>query len=168
MHRIATRGRLLFLAGLIVWLGSVGASGKPAPQDETAARFIGTWRLVSVVGANGEPTANFGPHPIGLLIYDGTGHMAVQIMPDRVRPKYAASQPTPDEARAALMGYVAYFGTYTVDEHAQTVTHHRDGNITPAALGDTMRHYKFETDDRLILAQVEQSQPSNLIWERIK
>jgi hypothetical protein len=40
--------------------------------------------------------------------------MAVQIMPDRDRPKFANSQPTPDEAKSALVGYTAYFGTYTV------------------------------------------------------
>ena len=53
--------------------------------------------------------------------------MAVQIMPDRNRPKYAA-QPTPEEAKAALIGYTAYFGTYTVDDrNALSQRQHQPG-----------------------------------------
>lgn len=38
--------------------------------------------------------------------------MAVQVMPDRPRAKFAAAEPTPEEAKAALTGYSAYFGTW--------------------------------------------------------
>ncbi|MSQ15053.1 MAG: hypothetical protein EXR50_04220 [Dehalococcoidia bacterium] len=58
--------------------------------SETAKRFIGMWRLVSITGTTAEVQANRGPHPTGVIYYDGTGHMAVQIMPDRARPRYAA------------------------------------------------------------------------------
>ena len=42
---------------------------------------------------------------------------SVQVAPDKERAK-AGSAPTPDEAQAALAGYIAYFGTYSVDEQA--------------------------------------------------
>lgn len=90
-----------------------------------------------------------------MIYYDGTGHMAVQIMPDRARPQYAGTLPTPDEAKAAILGYAAYFGTYTIDERARIVTHHRTGNINPGGLGDFVRGYEFASDDRLILRPVE-------------
>src|SRR5258708_39348178 len=98
--------------------------------SDTAKRLMGTWRLVTIT-RNGETEPNRGPHPTGLIYYERTGHMAVQIMPDRVRSKYTGSEPTPDEAKAAITGYTAYFGTYTIDESARTVTHHRMGNIHP-------------------------------------
>ena len=102
----------------------------------------------------------------GLIYYDETGHMAVQIMPDRLRPKYAGAEPTPDEAKAAITGYTAYFGTYTIDERTHTVTHHRLGNINPGALGDFVRRYEFASSDRLILRRIEST--NELTWERIK
>jgi hypothetical protein len=63
------------------------------------------------------------------MIYDSLGNMAAQVMPNRERRKYAAAEPTPEEAKAAITGYLAYFGTYAVDEQARTVIHHRKGNI---------------------------------------
>jgi hypothetical protein len=133
-------------------------------SSDTAKRFVGTWRLVSIT-KNGKTDPNRGPHPTGLIHYDSTGHIAVQIMPDRVRG-YAGSEPTPDEAKAAITGYTAYFGTYTIDESARTVTHHRTGNIHPNSTVDVTRSYEFATDDRLVLRPVENQ--DELTWQRIK
>ena len=129
-------------------------------------RFIGTWRLISIT-SKGRTDPNRGPHPTGLISYDRTGHMAVQIMPDRVRPRYAGSEPTPDQAKAAITGYTAYFGTYTIDESARTVAHRRIGNINPGAPADVVRLYEFGPGDWLILIPVEDP-TTQLTWERIK
>jgi len=156
-------GVLILVVVAIVLIGRI--AGQPATQGADAKRFIGTWRLVSIT-RDGKPDPDRGEHPTGLIYYDGTGRMAVQIMPDRARPKFAGPQPTPDEARAALIGYTAYFGTYSVDERAHTVTHHREGNINPGALGDFVRRYEFAAGDRLILMPVESQ--NRLTWERVK
>ncbi|MSQ15052.1 MAG: hypothetical protein EXR50_04215 [Dehalococcoidia bacterium] len=74
--------------------------------------------------------------------------------------------PTPDEAKAAIHGYTAYFGTYTIDEEARTVTHHRAGNLNPGGIDDGVRGYEFASDDRLILRPVGAT--NELTWERIK
>lgn len=116
---------------------------------------------------DGRPDPERGPHPKGLIYYDRTGHMAAQIMPDRAHPKWAASEPTCDEAKAALAGYTAYFGTYTVDERARTVTHHRIGNIAPGRPVDRVRRYEFVSRDRLILTPAE-APNTHLTWERIR
>jgi hypothetical protein len=95
--------------------------------------------------------------------------MAVQIVPDRRRPRFSGAQPTPEEAQAALIGYAAYFGTYRIDERARTVTHHREGNINPGGLGDFVRRYEFLADDTLALMPVENENPSRrLVWQRVK
>ena len=164
MKNSTTLCRMLFVAALAISLGTTGVGGQSTRQSATAKRFIGTWKLVSIVEPESE--AARGPHPTGLIIYDATGHMAVQIMPDRVRPKYAGTLPTPDEARSALLGYGAYFGTYTIDERARTVTHHREGNIDPGGLGDFVRRYEFLPGDRIVLRPLENQ--NALTWERIK
>jgi hypothetical protein len=165
MRRIEMLGTILVMAGFCVVVGVGDASGQSAASGDTGKRFVGTWRLVSIT-ADGKMDPNRGPRPTGMIYYDAKGNMAVQIMPDRPRPKFASASPTPDEAKAAMAGYTAYFGTYSIDERARTVTHHRTGNINPGAFGDFVRRYEFASDDRLVLRPVESM--NALTWERIK
>lgn len=158
-----SRRYALSLVALGLTLPSTSARGQ---TSDAAKRFIGTWRLVSIANANGEKDPLRGGHPKGLIIYDAYGDMAVQIMPDRERPKFAVNKATPEEAQAALLGYTAYFGTYSVDPVASTVTHHRQGNINAGAIGDYVRGYEFIGDDKLILRPLETQ--NRLTWERVK
>ena len=163
MRWIATLGSILLVVMSITRLGCDSASGQTA--DDAAKRFVGMWRLVSIT-TSGQVNPDRGPHPTGFIVYDRSGNMAVQIMPDRNRPKYAGAQPTPEEAKAALIGYTAYFGTYMVNVQAGTVTHYRKGNINPGAITDVVRRYEFVGDNRVILNPVEN--PANkLTWERV-
>ena len=131
---------------------AAAAAQNPAAGDKS--RFVGTWRLVSETQT-------------GMMIYDALGNMAAQVMPNRSRPKYAGVQPTPEEAKEALTGYLAYFGTYTVDESARTITHHRKANINPGQVGDdVVRAYVFGADDRVILTPTGAT--NQIIWERAK
>jgi len=153
------------LLWLVVALG-FGFS-PPAENGEDAKRFVGTWRLVSIESTPPDPMR--GANPIGLIYYDTTGNMAAQIMPDRDRPKWKQGEPpTPEQAKEAITGYTAYFGTYTVDEKASTVSHHRKGSLVPGAVGvDAVRRYEFAPGDRLILTPVDN--PSlHLTWERVR
>ena len=126
----------------------------PCHSYYEAKRFIGTWRLVS-------------DSSTGLMYYDALGNMAAQVMPGRARPKYAGVQPTPDEAKEALTGYLAYFGSYSVNERAHTITHHRKGNINPGQIDDdAVRRYEFVSGDRLILTPVDSA--NRITWERAK
>ena len=143
-----------------------------------ANRFIGTWALVNYESSDPESQRARGARPIGLIYYDRTGHMAVQIAPDRPRHRFTGPpsgvftgpRPTPDEALDAIAGYGAYFGTYTVDERAQTVTHKRVGNLNPGGIGDFVRRYEFPTADRLLLVPQERTdiRSVRLTWERQK
>jgi hypothetical protein len=107
---------------------------------------------------------------LGYILYDPTGQMAAQIMP-RDRKKYAATPPTPDEARAAIQGYTAYFGTFVVNEAEKYVIHRREGQINPGGDVDLKRFYEF-VGNRLILTPAPANaptQPGNnrLTWERL-
>jgi Lipocalin-like domain len=155
--------RALVAAATAAWLACGMAF---AGQDEVAKRFVGTWRLVSIT-LNGTINPMRGAKPTGVIIYDGNGNMAVQIMPDRERPSYPGGRPTGEEAQAVLYGYTAYFGTYTVNAADSTVTHHRQGNLVPGAAHDVVRKFEFAPSDRVILRPVE-NPGSELIWERVK
>jgi hypothetical protein len=145
------------LAVVLLTLGGVrpGRSQTAEPAaGEDAKRFIGSWRLVN-------------PDQLGIMIYDNLGNMSVHSMPLRPRQKFAGAQPTADEAKDAITGYLGYFGSYTVDETAHTVTHHRKGSINPGQVGqDAVRHYTFGPNDRLILVPVESG--NQIIWQRMK
>jgi Lipocalin-like domain len=126
-------------------------------------RLIGSWRHLGST-ADGKPRHGVGPPPAGIIIYDAHGHMACHVAPLVEAPK-ASSEPTGDEAKAALKGRVAYFGTYSVDEKARTVTHHRQSSIQPGDKGDVVRGYEF-VGDRLILRPIGTT--TEVVWERIK
>jgi len=133
------------------------------PQGEVAGRFYGVWRYVGST-LDGKPIPGRGDNPKGLIHYDPSGQMSVQVAPDLPRGK-AGKEATPDEASAALSGYVAYFGTYSIDEAARTVTHHRHASVQPGDVGDLVRGYEF-AGDRLILRPPGTTH--EVIWERIK
>ena len=153
---------------------------QPAGTSRTTAvqPFVGTWKLVGFESSDPDSRTYRGEQPFGLLVYDAAGNMTVQIAPDRARRPFtgpvaelfSGPRPTPDEAFDAIAGYAAYFGTYVVDERAQTVTHQRLANVNPGGLGDFVRRYEFETPDRLVLVPLERSDTRaiKLTWERQK
>ena len=144
------------------------ASVRSALQD----RFVGTWKLVDIEQRNARgdvlaPTSAAPAKRTGYLIYDPAGYMAVSIMP-LGRKKYAGAQPTEDEARAAITGYAAYFGTFTIDEAAATVTHHLQGSLNPGMARDQKRAFEL-AGNRLTLKPpaAANGNQSRLTWERM-
>jgi hypothetical protein len=130
--------------------------------SDVANRLIGAWRYVGTRFDGGK--FDRGPNPKGMIYYGPHGEMSVQVAPD-VKRMRAGTVMTPEEAKIALTGYIAYFGTYTIDEQAGTVTHHRHDSIQPGDTGDLVRRYEF-AGDRLILRG--HNSPLEVTWERIK
>ena len=114
-------------------------------------RFVGFWRLVS-------------PISDGMICYHPSGEMSVQTAPRKMRPR-AGDKPTPDEALAAIDGYVAYFGTWAIDEAARTVTHHQRATVQPGRPVALVRRYEFVAPDRLILRPVDKE--GAIVWQRL-
>lgn len=148
-----------------------GAAAQVSMNDR--AKFVGTYRLISteVKDANGKwsRTPNF--NSIGYITYADTGHMGVHIMP-RNRPRFASNPPTGEEAQAALQGYTAYFGSFTVDEKGKFVIHQRFGQINPGGAPEVKRFYDF-VGERLILTPApadgggKEMATRHLVWERL-
>jgi len=138
------------------------------------ARLVGHWSLVSLEVASGEAVEYpLGRDVSGLIMYDEAGHMAVQIMQAN-RPRFASGDQaagTPAELAAAVTGYIAYFGTYSVDEGSRIVTHHLIGSLFPNWVGTEQRRHIGLIGDQLTLS----SQPIvfqgktrvfRLVWKR--
>ena len=128
-------------------------------EGEFVKNLLGAWRYVGT-RINWDRGAN----PKGMIYYGPHGEMAVQIAPDVKRPRAGAVM-TPQEAFTAVKDYIAYFGTYTVDQQAGTVTHHRQDSLQPGDNGDLVRRYELN-GDRLILRAPNST--LEVTWERIK
>ena len=90
----------------------------------------GGWSGLETIRPSGEVIYPFyGKHPEGLLIYDRSGWMSVQIVsnPKPMAPLSSSREgflaASSSEKASAAEGYYAYFGTWTVDAAAATVTH---------------------------------------------
>ena len=146
-------------------------------DDQTASRFTGAWRLLSCEtrDSSGLVQFPFGERPGGQLVYDGAGNMSAQLGRTN-RARFAAKEPalgTDAEVRDAFDGYLAYFGTYAVDESTRTVTHHVVGASFPNWVGVNLaRRYAFDESGRLRLATppIEvggRALEYVLLWERM-
>ena len=148
-------------------------------QDNVAQRLVGAWRLVSVEGS--DPTFHFAfDHPTGVIIYDRSGWMSVQIDIKGARTPFPEGPAggTSDEKAIAFSNYIAYYGTYTLDLKAHTVTHHLQDAMWPNSRGvNNVRWFEFQGNDRLLLIPREDGKGGvidrknatfKLLWERIK
>ena len=134
-------------------------------------KFIGTWKLVSIEDHRPDRATSrmqLGPHPIGYIMYDRSGHMCVQIL-DPDRPKWASGEsnyhPTEAELRSTEDGLVAYCGRFEVNQKEKFVVHHVELELVPNEIGaDRKRQYRF-TGNRLELSP---SPDMKLTWERVR
>jgi hypothetical protein len=156
------------LSAVVIFLGVIGATGQQVTRnqqmtrDEVTRKLVGAWRYVgtTIDGVN-KPR---GKNPKGMIYYGPHGEMSVQIAPD-VERKRAGAEMSPEEAKAAVTDYIAYFGSYTIDEKAGTVTHHRQASIQPGDSGELVRRYEL-VGDRLILRAANSTM--EVTWERIR
>ena len=114
-------------------------------------RFIGFWEIASVERRteSGE-TLPASQYAEGFILYTTSGHMAVHLMRPGRHP-YADTQPTPEEALAAMGSYTSYFGPVSLHAAEEYIVHHRIGHSSPSAIGsDAQRFYEL-TRDQLIL-----------------
>lgn len=121
-------------------LPTIAQSPDPPGAPAAAQRIAGAWQLVTrtVQRADGSSIADpvLGDRPIGRLFYDASGVMALQMM--RVGRSAAISRPTnpKDESNPrVVLGYDAYFGRYTIDQRAGTITHRVESSLFPEDLG---------------------------------
>jgi len=77
-----------------------------------------------------------------------------------------AANASQEEIREALGGFIAYFGTFDVDEAAKTVIHHVQACLVPSWVGtDLKRTYQF-AGNRLTLTARLTTNSTVLVWEK--
>ena len=131
-------------------------------------RFVGTWRFVSIEqrNARGELLPVISGRT-GFIIYTPTGHMSLQLT--RENRQEFEGRASPEEAQAALYSYIAYYGTFTVNESQGAVIHQRQGHLIPDRVTEGMRYFSF-SGNRLMLTAPPTGggMVTTLTWERIE
>jgi hypothetical protein len=139
-------------------------------QDSVKGKLLGTWRLISIEAkkSSGEVAYwPFGKDPVGIIMYD-KGRMCAQLM----RPgRPAIGSHSPKDITVAFDGYIAYCGTYTIDEKEGTVTHHATMSLIPEWVGgDQKRFYQFSGRFLVLktppILDAGQTLVSWITWER--
>ncbi len=106
-------------------------------------------------------------------MYDGHGSFSGQIAGSE-RPSFQSGnllKGTAEEIKAAFEGYIAYYGTYEVDEADNQVTHHVENSWFPNWIGDVQtRNYEFEGERLRLNTQPIKGTKADLtvtlLWER--
>jgi hypothetical protein len=150
---------------IIVILAAIFAM--PAKADDLKEQLIGAWSLVSCTGTDGPSCAG---DPNGIHMLDASGRYAM-VIAARDRPKFTdliQTQPrlalSAEEYKAAAVGLVANFGTWSVNEADKTITYHVDGALFPSVEGmDFKATVSLSRDELKVVNQFNQ-----YVWRRIK
>jgi hypothetical protein len=148
------RHAILFLNSLLACMQLLPFATANA-RDSTRAtdQLIGSWRLVSRITTQPDGKIVRDPGlattPSGILVYDRSGHVAAQLSREGRTVEMivdecatAAKVKGTNDTAQTILGYDAYFGTYTVDEKAGIVTHHLQSALFPGDIGKSItRHF---------------------------
>ncbi|CAM3868970.1 lipocalin-like domain-containing protein [Roseateles saccharophilus] len=114
-------------------------------------QIVGRWEPVSqYVDQNGKRLEPFGAQPKGSVVYDASGHF-VSVLQRGTLPRFASNNRatgSAEENKAIVQGSIAYFGTYTIDEHQRKLSMHFDGSTYPNWDGtDQVRPIELSGDE---------------------
>lgn len=161
---------IFFLVLLLMAACNIPQNNSPHQQ------FRGLWKLYIIEyqdssGVWQEHTWNRGGD--SYILYDGLGHMSVQITPEGYKdrlvmyPRTKIDSLTIDELRTDLKTYAAnyvYTANCVVLEEEQVIEHHRLSHTYPNDWGVVaQRRFNF-IGDTLVLMPVEQENPLRLKW----
>ena len=149
-----------------------------APPSGAYAPLIGVWQAVGVeaVGPKGVINTEWlGKEPTGVLIYDASGMMAVQLMrdPRPLKQGPEGGKPLDSEKAQFFDGYYAYFGRYEVDEKTHKVKHHIQGSLKPGEVGVTYTRTFELVGDSLSITTPEYEENgvkwfNRLRWKKVR
>ena len=127
----------------------------PPQTAGLATAILGVWRLKSRedVDTGGKIHIDpfLGPSPLGIICFAG-GHFAAQFMKrDRSHQENQTLRAKAKNNTAGVNGYDAYFGTYTIDQTAGTLTTHLEGSISPDNIGNAFVRDARVVGDELII-----------------
>jgi hypothetical protein len=147
----------------------MSGSESGSTTDAIASQLVGVWRLISYKDEQDghEDSFPFGPEPEGFLIYTPDGFVSAQLMrPGRSPFQHDWHEGTPEEYRQAGSGYIAYCGTYQVDEEKEIVTHIPSVALLPNLILKEQPRSVTLSGNRLTLCAEGASVTSRLVWQK--
>ena len=115
--------------------------------------MLGIWLLRSREDYDAQGTQHIdpilGPDPLGMLSF-APHRFAAQFM-NRDRTSTGAATSAGANNSGAVNGYDGYFGTYSSDEAAGTITIRLEGAVSPADIGKVLTRAIRVIDNRLII-----------------
>ena len=156
--------KLFCLLSLLLAMTAMPGSALPDGQDRDGNqavknKFVGAWRLVSLEAPGSDGTIPKADS-IGMFVFTRDGHASVQVMDNNPSP-----QTTNGSEQYSHGGYEATFGTYVVDETAQTFTFHVEGALVRSLIGkDLPRSFEF-SGNRLIVKSTRPEEHWKVTWE---
>ena len=108
-----------------------------AQQKSLKDQLVGIWTAVSAesTGPNGAKQQFYGAPAKGILVLDAGGIYA-QVLARPGRPKFKSInrfsfEATPEELKVAVIGTVATFGTWSVNEADKTLSRRPEASLLP-------------------------------------
>ena len=162
-------GRTIVLNAMALGIGVTVAGAAVA---QTAKDLVGAWKSVSNVNIrpDGSKADIFGPKGTGITIFASNGRYAlVNINPET--PKFASNnraQGTPEENKAAVLGGIALFGTYSVAN--KVIVFKVEGSTYPNWTGtEQKRPVKYFKKDEIVWSlATPNGGTSDFTWQRLK
>jgi Lipocalin-like domain len=160
-----------------VFMYTPQADATASEHASFADRLVGVWSLVTYSDEHEDcdDTQPFGPNPQGFLIYTADGFVSAQLMKPG-RPAFHSADwhnGTLQEYEVSGSGYIAYCGSYEVDEVKATVTHIPSVSLLPNLIDGRQCRSIHLQGDRLVLRAARApvagglNVTSRLEWKRI-
>jgi hypothetical protein len=191
-HKKCLLFAVLFLLTIFCWrvvsaqsVSRPGSEPKPnsIPSDTapTAAmhasissQVIGTWRLVAYQEKlpNGDIANPYGDTPQGVAIFEPGGYVSVQMMKiPRVSFTSGYARATVDQVKAVHEAYLAYYGTWAIDEAESALIENIKASNQPYLNNQmTTQRYDFEGKRlslRTVLTDRGEEHSVVFVWEKM-
>ena len=135
--------------------GQIKPEPLPTQVTDLAESLVGLWNLTSREDYDLQGTRLVDPHlgadPLGILSFS-TDRFSAQFMKrDRSDEIDLIPNANLENNSAAVNGYDAYFGTYSVTEDQDAIVVRLEGSITPANTGQEFIRTTRASDRRLFI-----------------
>ncbi len=138
----------------------------------TNEKFNGSWELLEWTNESKEGTIGFpfGKDITGQITYGSDGSMSVQIM-KKNRPTFRSGDPLDgmaEEMIDAFKGFIAYCGTYEINQDSNQVVHQIRISSFPNWVGKVqVRKFEFNGDRLTLSTDYIGPNKHTLVWRKI-